>query len=107
MALMALRENLVTRPRENSGSRSANRFDFQRDWSLCHLLELHDKGGEYVMVFEHHDDLATLDSEADPQKIKLVQIKKDERKRFLETSRSCKKENSEKTAIAIYRRQNV
>jgi hypothetical protein len=36
---------------------------------------LHDQGGEYVLVFEHHDDLVTLDSETDPKKIKLVQVK--------------------------------
>jgi len=69
--------NLFTEktPRENSGSRSANRFDYQKNWSLCELLSLHSKKDDYLMVFEHHEDVVVLDSQYTPSSAIFYQIK--------------------------------
>lgn len=68
----ALIENKI---RENSGSISSGRFDYQKDWSICKLLEEHDQKRDYVLVFEFHEDLLILDSEKNPTKIRFYQIK--------------------------------
>lgn len=73
---MALKELLIsTKPREVSGSRSANRFDFQKSWALCRLLELHQSGKDYLLVFDYHDDVLVLNSCSDPTQIDFFQIK--------------------------------
>lgn len=63
------------KPRENSGSRSANRFDYQKNWSLCELLSLHSKNDDYLMVFEHHEDIVVFDSEKSPSSAIFYQVK--------------------------------
>lgn len=73
---MSLRDDLVAqRPRETSGSRSANRFDFQKDWAICRLLTLHESGADYLMLFDYHDDVVVLDSPAAPLALSFYQIK--------------------------------
>jgi len=62
-------------PRETSGPRSANRFEYQRDWTLCELLRVHASGSSYVVVFDFHDDVLVLDSLTDPQSVIFYQIK--------------------------------
>lgn len=57
---MGIRDRLLTKTRESSGSTSSNRFDFQKDWALCHLLELHEGTSDYILVFEHHEDIVVL-----------------------------------------------
>lgn len=63
------------RPRENSGSRSSNRFDYQKDWAIVKLLELHKTGQDYLLVMDYYDDIIVLDSEVDPKKMEFFQIK--------------------------------
>ncbi len=63
------------RPRETAGSRSADRFDYQRDWALCRLLQIHESGQSYLMVFDYHDDVLVLDSDEDPTKVAFFQVK--------------------------------
>ncbi|AMV35862.1 DUF4297 domain-containing protein [Planctomyces sp. SH-PL62] len=72
---MSVKDCLVNRPREASGAMAANRFDFQRDWALCHLFELQEGGKDYVLVMEHHDDVVVLDSPVDPKAVDCYQIK--------------------------------
>lgn len=73
---MSLKDLIVTtKPRETSGPRSANRFDFQKSWALCQLLELHQSGSDYLIVFDYHDDILVLDSSFDPTRIDFFQIK--------------------------------
>ena len=69
--------NLFTKktPRENSGSRSANRFDYQKNWSLCELLSLHSQNDDYLMVFEHHEDVVVLNSQFSPSSAIFYQVK--------------------------------
>jgi len=61
--------------RESSGSRSSNRFDYQKNWSLCELLSLHASNEDYLMVFEHHEDVVVFDSESNPSKAIFYQVK--------------------------------
>ena len=73
---MALSDNLISiKPGETSGPRSHNRFDYQSDWALCHLLDLHQAGQDYVIIFDYHDDVLVLDSASAPQTVVFYQIK--------------------------------
>jgi len=73
---MSLKDKISSiKPREKSGSLSASRVDFQKDWSLCKLIEIHRGGQEYVILFDWHDDLAVIYSESNPQSIEFYQVK--------------------------------
>lgn len=62
-------------PRETSGSLAANRFDFQKNWVICHLLELHRDKNDYLVLCDYHEDVVVLDSEQYPQSASFYQIK--------------------------------
>jgi hypothetical protein len=66
---------LAHRPREISGAQAANRFAYQRTWALCHLLALHEGGGNYVLILEFHDDILVLDDASDPKAADFFQVK--------------------------------
>jgi hypothetical protein len=71
-----LKSRLVSMPpRDLSGATSSDRFSYQQHWALCHLLELHVSGQDYVVVFDHHEDVMVLDSESEPSSISGYQIK--------------------------------
>lgn len=72
---MGLADQLLAKPRESSGGRSSNRFDFQKNWALTHLLELHDRGSNYVLLLEHHEDVAVLNCDKTPSSIDCFQVK--------------------------------
>ena len=73
--MITVTKNLLKPTRERSGSIASNRFDYQKDWSICKLLEIHESGKSYVLIFEHDEDLIILDSENNPKKIDFFQIK--------------------------------
>ena len=54
---MGLRDLILNKPREASGAAAANRFDFQKNWALCKLFELHESSHDYVLILEHHEDV--------------------------------------------------
>lgn len=62
-------------PREVAGSRSANRFDYQISWSICHLLELHASEGDYAIVMDYHEDVVVFNCSKNPTEAKFYQIK--------------------------------
>lgn len=62
-------------PREQVGSATAGKYDYQKDLSICMLLEHHQNGDDYLFVFDYHDDLAILNSETAPTKYEFFQIK--------------------------------
>lgn len=73
---MEFKDKIVnTKPRENSGPTSSSRFDYQKDWGICKLLECHQTKSDYLIVFDWHNDLVILDSENNPAKISFFQIK--------------------------------
>jgi len=73
---MDLRELVVRcKPREQAGPRSADRFDYQKDWAICRLLALHESPGEYLIAFDIFDDVVVLNSAENPDRISFFQIK--------------------------------
>src|SRR6186713_2202824 len=71
-----LKEKLLqVRPRETSGSKTSKRFDFQKNWALCKLLECHKSGKPYALILDYHDDVLLLDSESDPKAVHFYQVK--------------------------------
>lgn len=73
MSLPDLFTNLP--PRETSGSTVPDRFEYQKDWSLCLLLQLHLNDSDYLVVLDMHEDVVVFDSPSSPQKVKFYQIK--------------------------------
>lgn len=63
------------KPRETAGARSANRFDYQKNWSFCELLTLHSNSKDYIMVFEHHEDVVVFNSQHKPSSAIFYQVK--------------------------------
>ncbi len=73
---MSLKDLLVQqKPRDTSGALSSDRFAYQHNWALCRLLFLHQGDNDYVMTFDHHEDVTILDSEDDPKAIQGFQVK--------------------------------
>ncbi|MGD0918154.1 MAG: DUF4297 domain-containing protein [Thermodesulfobacteriota bacterium] len=73
---LRLAEQLVNRPpRETAGARSASRFDFQKDWVICLLLDLHRNETDYLLICDYHEDVIVLDSEHDPSVAAFYQVK--------------------------------
>lgn len=73
---ISLRDRLIeVVPRERSGARMTNRVNYQNHWAVAKILELHDSGTSYCVVFEHHDDIVILDREDEPTSAEFVQVK--------------------------------
>lgn len=73
---MELRNRIIEqKPRENSGTSSSNRFDYQQDWAICKLLELHQSGNDYLLVLDYHDDVVVLNSSENPSEMSFYQLK--------------------------------
>jgi len=73
---MTIKDGLISiRPREIAGSRTLNRYNFQINWSLCKLLDIHESKNDYLFIFDYHEDLIIMESESDPQQINFYQIK--------------------------------
>lgn len=68
-------ESLLFPPRDKGGSIASSRLDYQKDWSLCHLLESHESGEDYVFIFEHDDDLMVLLAKDGKEQISFYQVK--------------------------------
>lgn len=75
-----------TRPKENAGSRSSNRFEYQINWGLDKLLKLEEGNEDYVMIFDYHDDIVVCNSDKDYDYIDFYQIKT---KKSGQWSKSC------------------
>lgn len=63
------------KPRENAGARDSNRFDYQKNWTIVKLMELHTTGQDYLLAFEFHEDIAVFNSSADPTQVDFYQVK--------------------------------
>ncbi|MEY8761269.1 dsDNA nuclease domain-containing protein [Chryseobacterium tongliaoense] len=63
------------KPRENAGSMASNRFDFQKNWAICKLIELMNSEVDFLLAFEYHEDIIVLDSVNNPTQIDFYQIK--------------------------------
>lgn len=63
--------------REDAGSISSDRFDYQKNWALLRLLSLHRQGMGYVLLCEFHEDVAILDDPENPTSVDFYQVKTD------------------------------
>jgi hypothetical protein len=71
----SLKEQFAAIPRETAGSRNSNRTDYQKDWAVCHLLELHESCHSYALVVERHDDVVVLNCPVNPTQADFYQLK--------------------------------
>jgi hypothetical protein len=75
-SILTLRDLLITvQTRDVSGPRALNRFDYQKDWTLCLLMQLHDTHGDYMLILDYHDDVVLLDSSTAPSRATFFQVK--------------------------------
>ncbi len=65
---------LLSTPRDKGGSIASSRLDYQKDWSLCRMIEAHESTDDYVFIFEH-DDLMMLVAKDDKEEISFYQVK--------------------------------
>ncbi len=80
---MKLKDKLKDiKPRENSGSMASNRFDFQKNWAICKLIELTKNNDDFMLAFEYHEDIIVFDTSDDPTYIDFFQIKTKDKGKF-------------------------
>ena len=53
-SMNAIEEIAKTQPKENAGSGTSLRFEYQMNWGLKKLLELEDSGEDYTIAFDYH-----------------------------------------------------
>ncbi|WP_075336019.1 DUF4297 domain-containing protein [Archangium gephyra] len=63
------------KPSETGGPRASNRLDFQKNWTLCHLVARHKEGEDYVVVCDYHDDVVVLIGVPTAAKLHFYQVK--------------------------------
>ena len=64
--MVGVKEFLTHVPeREKGGQTALDRFDYQTAWGVSRLLDLHEKGENYAVAFEFHDDIVALDEAQD------------------------------------------
>ncbi len=75
MTMNAIEEIAKTQPKENAGSGTSLRFEYQMNWGLKKLLELEDSGEDYTIAFDYHDDIIVFDKEVDATAVDFYQVK--------------------------------
>ncbi len=75
MVDLDIQDLLISPPREVSGSQTSQKFDYQKDWSLCKILKLEENEEEYLAFFDYHDDFVIMNSARNPLEIHFFQIK--------------------------------
>ncbi len=65
--------------REQAGSNSFNRFDYQAHWIVYHMINEYKRGSEFFVFCEFHDDMAKTSKAANPDCAELFQIKTTEK----------------------------
>lgn len=66
---------LTTKPREESGSKTSRKYQFQKDQSLFMLIEEHENRDDYLFLFDFHEDLVIANSAKSPNELEFYQIK--------------------------------
>jgi len=73
---MAFSDQIAAKiPREKGGPTGSNRYDFQKDWVICKLLELHRRQDDYLVLCDYHEDVVILDSARNPTLAEFFQVK--------------------------------
>lgn len=63
-----LKDSFV-KPRDISGPRSSNRFDYQKDWAILKMMEMYEVEEDFLLVMDYYDDVVVYDSATDPENI--------------------------------------
>ncbi|SOC40743.1 uncharacterized protein DUF4297 [Salinicoccus kekensis] len=63
------------KPRDVSGPRSSNRFDYQKDWAILKMMEMYEIEEDFLLIMDYYDDVVIYDSATDPENISFFQIK--------------------------------
>ena len=66
---------LTEKPREESGSKTSRKYQFQKDLSLYILLKEHSSREDYVFLFDFHEDLIISNSSNSLLELEAYQIK--------------------------------
>lgn len=69
-----LKDSFV-KPRDISGPRSSNRFDYQKDWAILKMMEMYEVEEDFLLVMDYYDDVVVYDSATDPENVSFFQIK--------------------------------
>lgn len=69
-----LKDSFV-KPRDISGPRSSNRFDYQKDWAILKMMEMYEVEEDFLLVMDYYDDVVIYDSATDPENVSFFQIK--------------------------------
>ncbi len=87
---------LTHKPREESGSKTSRKYQFQKDLSLYLLLREHNKREDYAFLFDFHEDLLISNSSEFLKELECYQIKSKDRNNWTIknlTNRSNKKKS--------------
>ncbi|WP_428740174.1 dsDNA nuclease domain-containing protein [Tenacibaculum sp.] len=66
---------LSKKPREESGSKTSRKYQFQKDLSLYILLKEHSNRDDYLFLFDFHEDLIISNSSYSLEDLECIQIK--------------------------------
>lgn len=66
---------LNEKPREDSGSKTSRKYQFQKDLSLYILIKEHSKRDDYLFLFDFHEDLIISNSSSSLKELECIQIK--------------------------------
>ena len=70
-----LKKTLSGELREQAGSNSYNRFEYQVYWIVYHMIQEFKNGKEFLVLCEFHDDMAQAKSMDCPNSLEFFQIK--------------------------------
>lgn len=66
---------LASQLREQAGSNSYNRFDYQAHWIVFHMITEYKKNSQFLIFCEFHDDMAKVSDPSNPGCAEFFQIK--------------------------------
>lgn len=72
---------LSSKLREQAGSDTYNRFEYQVHWIAYHMIKEYKKGNEFLILCEFHDDMVKGGNSENPQDLEFYQIKTSETKK--------------------------
>ncbi len=74
--MTSLKDRFATvRPREDAGTRTSNRYDYQVNWSILLLLKMLQSNSQFVLVMDYYDDVILVDTLNDPKFARFHQVK--------------------------------
>lgn len=98
---MSIRDSIGSYKIQNlGGTRASKGFSYQNHWAIKKIIELHTSEKDYVVLFEVYDDVSVLDSESNPSKIDIYQVKSSQNQAPVTLSKLCQKTKQEKSILA-------